>query len=80
MLNFTDQPSPENVLAARVAAGQTQAQAAALVGLSGGIRWSEYERTSSGPSSRRIDAARWHLYLLLTDQHPEYRLAKRRAR
>ena len=78
MLNYADQPTPEEVRAARESAGHTQVQAAAMVGLSGGIRWSEYERTSSGTSSRRIDPARWQLYLLLTDQHPDWRLARRR--
>jgi hypothetical protein len=70
------QPSTDQILAARQAAGHTQAQAAATVGLSGGIRWAEYER--GGPTGRRIDSARWALYLLLTDQHPAWRLAKRR--
>lgn len=78
MLNVTDFPSPANVRAARLAAGQTQAEAAALVGLGGGIRWAEYERDSESQSSRRIDPARWQLYLLMTDQHPDYRLARRR--
>lgn len=76
MLDVTTQPTPDQILAARQTAGHTQAQAAELVGLSGGIRWAEYER--GGPTGRRIDACRWQVYLLATDQHPEYRLAKRR--
>ncbi len=80
VLNVSDIPTPRQVLAARQAAGHTQAQAAALVGLSGGIRWAEYERDQDTASSRRIDPTRWQLYLLMTDQHPEYRLAKRRGR
>lgn len=75
-MEMLTQPTAEEVLAARQAAGHTQAEAAELVGLSGGIRWSEYER--SGPTSRRIDPARWSLYLLLTDQHPEWRLTRRK--
>lgn len=75
MLNVTDQPTPDQVLAAREAAGQTQEQAADVVGLSGGIRWSEYER-----GVRTIDPARWQLYLLATDQHPDFRLARRRIK
>lgn len=78
VLNVTEVPTPAQVLAARQAAGHTQAQAAALVGLSGAIRWAEYERDQDVASSRRIDPTRWQLYLLMTDQHPEYRLAKRR--
>ncbi|MFM2053921.1 MAG: hypothetical protein RL456_1958 [Pseudomonadota bacterium] len=75
-LDLTSQPTPEQILAARQAAGHTQTQAAAAVGLSGGIRWSEYER--HGPTGRRIDPARWQLYLLLTDQHTAWRLSRRR--
>ena len=72
-MNFDHIPTPEQVLAARQAAEQTQEEAAATVGLGGGIRWSEYER-----GTRQIDPTRWNLYLLLTGQHAEYRLAKRR--
>lgn len=71
-----NQPTPEQILAARQAAGHTQSQAAATVGLSAGIRWAEYER--GGHTGRRIDSARWALYLLLTDQHPVWRLSRRR--
>lgn len=78
MLDLTTYPTTAEVRAARQAAGHTQAQAAAAVGLSGPIRWAEYERDQDSPTSRRIDPARWQLYLLLTDQHPEFRMAKRR--
>lgn len=57
--------TPEKVFQARQAAGLSQAQAAALVHLGSPVRWSEYER-----GTRTIDAARWELFLLLTDQHP----------
>lgn len=76
--DLANQPTPQQVLAARQAAGHTQAQAAATVGLSGGIRWAEYER--GGQTGRNIDSARWALYLLLTDQHPTWRLARRRVK
>lgn len=78
MLNVLDFPTPAEIRAARDAAGHTQAQAATLVGLSGGIRWAEYERDQTTATSRRIDPARWQLYLLMTDQHPEWRLSRRR--
>ena len=78
MLNVTEYPTPAQVRAARDAAGHTQEQAAALVGLSGGIRWAEYERDRDSPTARRIDPARWQLYLLMTDQHPDWRLSRRR--
>ena len=66
-------PRPEKIVAARVAAGLTQGQAAALVGMSARQRWDEYE---SG--NRKPKAATWVMFLLLTDQHPDMRLAKRR--
>jgi transcriptional regulator with XRE-family HTH domain len=56
--------TPSEILAARQAAGLSQAAAAELVHLGGAIRWSEYER-----GVRTIDSARWQLFLLLTHQH-----------
>lgn len=58
-------PTPKAVRAAREAAGLSQSQAAALVHLGAAVRWAEYER-----GARSIDRARWELYLLLTNQHP----------
>lgn len=66
-------PSPQEIAEARARAGHTQEQAAALVGLSRRDRWSEYER-----GIRPMDPARWELYLLLTDQHPELKTTRRR--
>lgn len=76
---FRDLPdrSPDALRAARLAAGLSQAQAAALVGLGQAIRWSEYER-----GARAIDEARWALFLLAVDAHPCARvstLQRRRA-
>lgn len=65
LLQQLPDPTPQVVLAARQAAGLSQAQAAELVGLSDKARWSEYERGSRSP-----DAARWALFLLATGQHP----------
>jgi len=56
-------PTPDQVRAARTAAGLTQAAAAALVHLSGQVRWAEYEN-----GTRNIDLARWELFLLKTGQ------------
>ena len=64
--------TPSAVRSAREIAGQTQAQAAALVRLRGQAAWSEYER-----GIRRIDEARWELYLLLTGQHPTHEMGRR---
>jgi transcriptional regulator with XRE-family HTH domain len=65
-------PTPEQIRAGREAAGLSQAQAARVALLGDKARWSEYER---GIGS--IDAARWALFLMLTDQHPEFRVERR---
>lgn len=65
LLDQVSEPTPGDVISARQHAGQSQAQAAALVGLSGAYRWSEYERGVRVP-----ELSRWALYLLATGQHP----------
>lgn len=64
-------PSPEEVRAAREAAGLNQTQAAAMVYLAGKNRWSEIEN-----GVRPIEAARWELFLVKTGNHPDYRPAR----
>lgn len=59
------QPGPNEVRAARIAAGLTQAEAAELVHLGSHVRWSEYER-----GVEKISLQTWHLFLLLTRQEP----------
>lgn len=56
------QPTPDDVRAARLHCGQTQAAAAALVYRLDSARWREWER--EGPSGRTIDLAVWELYLI----------------
>jgi hypothetical protein len=75
LLDGLPDPSPQAVLSARLAAGHSQAHAAALVGLGGAKRWCEYERGQRAP-----DPARWALYLLATDQHPAMRAPRRRGK
>ena len=58
------QPNPEQVRAARMDAGQTQAAAAATVHRVDSAQWRGWER--SGPSGRIIDLAIWELYLIKT--------------
>lgn len=60
-------PSKEEVLEARDIAGMSQGQAAELTHLGSVARWSEYER-----GVRNMDAARYELFLIKTNQHPEY--------
>lgn len=54
-------PTNEEVRAVRRAAKISQSKAATMVHLGSGARWSEYER-----GTRKIDLARWELFLLKT--------------
>lgn len=72
LLDGVGTPTPLAVLEARNAAGDTQAEAAARIGLSSALRWSEYERGVRTP-----DASRYALYLLATGQHPTATAAPR---
>lgn len=65
-------PSPDEIRAAREAAGMTQAEAAALAGLSGWRQWSAWE---SG--ERRPAAQAWELWLLRVKRHPTHELRQR---
>lgn len=65
------EPTPENLRAVRMAAELTQSQAAALVYLGNVTRWSEYER-----GARRIDRARWELFLIKLGMSSAYRPAQ----
>lgn len=66
------EPIPPEILSAREAAGLTQAEAAALL-QAPQPRWAEYENGKRSP-----DPFRWALFLLLTGQHPQWRLARNR--
>lgn len=71
------QPSPAEVLAARLAAGLTQGQAARLVSAAKGQpyrTWQGYETDESKSGYRAIPPAAWALFLLVTGQHPNLSL------
>lgn len=59
-------PAPEMIRAARVAAGLTQAEAAAVVHRPSYRTWQDWER---GRSKMPLDA--WELFLLKTGQLPK---------
>ena len=65
-------PQPAEILAAREAAGHSQADAAALVGLADRRAWWRYE---SG--TYVMPAGIWALYLLATGQHPAMTITPR---
>jgi putative transcriptional regulator len=55
-------PTPEQIRAARAAAGLTQSQAAALIGKP--VRtWQNWEAPEGLPAHRKMDAAFWELFL-----------------
>lgn len=58
-------PSPEAIRAARLAAGHSQKQAAALVHRGSHLAWLRWEA-----GQHPMPAAEWELYLLKTGQHP----------
>ncbi len=64
------EPSRDEIRSAR--GEMTQAQAADLAGLSGPVKWAQYE---SG--ERRPSATLWELFLLRTGRHPTHRLIER---
>lgn len=67
-------PTAEQVRAARKAAGLTQAAAADLCCRTE-RSWQDAEL-----GKRQLDGAAWEMFLLMTDQHPHYRLVKRRLK
>jgi hypothetical protein len=75
-------PTPEEIRAARKAAGLTQAQAAVLVspaqGKSAYRVWQTYEVDTGKPGHRDIPLATWELFLMLTGQHQTLKLTQKR--
>jgi hypothetical protein len=79
-----DIPNPDEIKAARGRLGLTQIDAARLVGLAvqepSGTRgltsrgWQSYELKNGG----LIPGGTWALFLLVTDQHPDFRLVSRK--
>ena len=66
--------SPQETKEARLNAGLSASEAAALVGVTT-VTWQRWE----GQTSRvtEIPYAHWNLFLLLTDSHPVYRLVEK---
>lgn len=65
-------PSPEEVRAARTAAGLSQEQAAQLVHLGSRFHWSKVER-----GIHAMDPARWELFQIKVGIHPEYQTSRK---
>lgn len=54
-------PSPEEIRAARVAAGLTQTQAATLVHVTP-RNWQQWEDSTGGQNARKMPAGLWELF------------------
>ena len=78
-------PTGEQLKAARVAAGLSQAQAAELMGYPlqtgsrGGVQSRTWQALESSSDERNMQGPAFALFLLLTGQHPDYCLAPRHA-
>lgn len=73
-------PTPTEVRAARKRSGMTQAQAAAAIfalSESAYRTWQSYEVASHLSEHRQIPLPAWHLFLLVTGQHPKWRVVDR---
>ena len=68
-----EKPTKEQIKEARTKAGLTQKQAADLLDLPSYQAWQAWEIDRSRMPSYAFD-----YFLLKTDQHPDYRLTKRR--
>lgn len=80
------QPTPEEVMTMRMMAGLTQAQTGLIVTAStpdaraSHRTWANYEaRSKDGSVFRPIPLQTWELFLLLTNQHPDYLLRSRKS-
>lgn len=78
-------PTGEQLKAARVAAGLSQAEAAELLGYPlqtgsrGGVQSRTWQALESSSDERNMQGPAFALFLLLTGQHPDYCLASRHA-
>lgn len=76
-------PSGEELKAARVAAGLSQAQAAELMGYPlqtgsrGGVQSRTWQALESSADDRNMQGPAFALFLLLTGQHPSFELVPR---
>lgn len=62
---MTNTPTPEEVRNARIGAGLTQSQAAAIIGTCLNS-WQRYEGRGGDRGNRTIPPAKWELFLMKT--------------
>lgn len=82
ILNRVARPTPKEIRAARKTAGLTQAEATALVSEAQGTSayrvWQAWETPADKGNHRPMPLLVWEMFLLLTEQHPSLKLAKKR--
>lgn len=77
------EPTGEQLKSARMAAGLSQAQAAELmgyplqIGSRGGVQSRTWQALESTSDERTMQGPVFAMFLLLTGQHPEFRLVPR---
>ena len=79
-LGLDERPDPLVIRDARERANLTQAQAAQLVTGSQQASyrtWQNYEAAADKVQHRDIHPSVWSMFLLLTEQHPIYKLSRR---
>jgi hypothetical protein len=75
-------PTGDQLKAARLAAGLSQAQAAELMGYPlqtgsrGGVQSRTWQALESTTDERNMQGPVFAMFLLLTEQHPEFRLER----
>ena len=75
-------PDGDELKAARIAAGLNQAQAAELMGYAlqvgsrGGVQSRTWQALESSTDDRKMQGPMFAMFLLVTGQHPEFRLVK----
>jgi transposase-like protein len=73
-----DRPSPETIRALRAKHKLSQKAASMMVSEAGNYRlWWQYERPVGDKYHLGIPLATWELFLLLTGEHPEYRMTRK---
>jgi hypothetical protein len=76
-------PTPAAIRAARLTVGLSQEGAARLISCAATSpyrTWQSYEAAAGTGAHRSMPGPSWEMFLLLTDQHPTFRLSARKAR
>lgn len=71
-------PDPETIRNCRISVGLTQEQAALMIKETGHYQvWCGYEAPTKSQRHHKISLAEWELFLLLTNNHPTFKLERK---